>query len=103
MHVRWFASPALSLLLLFGSGALAEVAVPPLRGPVTDLTGTLTSEQIATLDQRLRAFEAKKGSQIAILLVPTTQPETIEQYGIRVGEQWKVGRKGIDDGAILII
>ncbi len=103
MHVRWLASPALSLLLLFGSGALAEVAVPPLRGPVTDLTGTLTPEQIATLDQRLRAFEAKKGSQIAILIVPTTQPETIEQYGIRVGEAWKLGRQGVNDGAVLLI
>jgi uncharacterized protein len=103
MHVRWLASPALSLLLLFGSGALAEVAVPPLRAPVTDLTGTLTSEQIATLDQRLRAFEAKKGSQIAILIVPTTQPETIEQYGIRVAEAWKLGRQGVNDGAVLLV
>jgi uncharacterized protein len=103
MHVRWLASPALSLLLLFGSGALAEVAVPPLRAPVTDLTGTLTSEQIATLDQQLRAFEAKKGSQIAILIVPTTQPETIEQYGIRVAEAWKLGRQGVNDGAVLLI
>src|SRR5688572_32025222 len=103
MHVRWLASPALSLLLLFGSGALAEVAVPPLRGPVTDLTGTLTPEQIATLDQQLRAFEAKKGSQIAILMVPTTQPETVEQYGIRVAEAWKLGRQGVNDGAVLLI
>src|SRR5918995_1520201 len=103
MHVRWLASPALWLLLLFGSGALAEVAVPPLRGPVTDLTGTLTSEQIATLDQQLRAFEAKKGSQIAILIVPTTQPETIEQYGIRVAEAWQLGRRGVNDGAVLLV
>jgi uncharacterized protein len=77
--------------------------VPPLRAPVTDLTGTLTSEQIATLDQRLRAFEAKKGSQIAILIVPTTQPETIEQYGIRVAEAWKLGRQGVNDGAVLLV
>ena len=85
MPARWLASPAISLLLLlFGSGALADVAVPPLRSPVTDLTGTLTSEQSATLEQQLRAFEAKQGSQIAVLIVPTTQPETIEQYGIRV-------------------
>jgi uncharacterized protein len=103
MHVRWLASPALSLLLLFGSGALAEVAVPPLRGPVTDLTATLTPEQIATLDQQLRAFEAKQGSQIAILIVPTTQPESIEQYGIRVAEAWKLGRQGTNDGAVLLI
>jgi uncharacterized protein len=103
MPARWLASPAIALLLLFGSGALAQVAVPPLRSPVTDLTGTLTPEQVATLDQQLRAFEAKKGSQIAVLIVPTTQPETIEQYGIRVGDAWKLGRQGVNDGAVLLI
>jgi uncharacterized protein len=103
MFARWLALPALSLLLVFGCGAHAEVAVPPLRSPVTDLTGTLTSEQSATLEQQLRAFEAKKGSQIAVLIVPTTQPETIEQYGIRVAEAWKLGRRGVNDGALLLV
>src|SRR5690349_5625700 len=102
MLARWLALPALSLLLL-GSGALAEVAVPQLRAPVTDLTGTLTPQQVATLEQQLRAFEAKKGSQIAVLLVPTTQPETIEQYSIRVAEAWKLGRRGVNDGALLLV
>lgn len=102
MRARWLALPALSLLL-FGSGALADVAVPPLRSPVTDLTGTLTPEQVATFDQRLRAFETQKGSQIAVLLVPTTQPETIEQYSIRVAEAWKLGRRGVNDGALLLV
>jgi uncharacterized protein len=102
MHARWLALPALSLLL-FGSGALADVAVPPLRAPVTDLTGTLTPQQAATLEQQLRAFEAKKGSQIAVLLVPTTQPETIEQYSVRVAEAWKLGRRGVNDGAVLLV
>lgn len=83
--------------------ALAEVAVPPLRARVTDLTGTLSAEQRATLERELAEFEARKGSQIAVLLVPTTEPESIEQYGIRVGEAAKVGRKGVDDGAILIV
>jgi uncharacterized protein len=103
MLARWLASPAIALLLLFGSSALADVAVPPLRSPVTDLTGTLTAEQSATLEQQLRAFETKKGSQIAVLIVPTTQPETIEQYGIRVAEAWKLGRRGVNDGALLLI
>lgn len=102
MHARWLALPAISLLL-FGSGVLADVAVPPLRAPVTDLTGTLTPQQAATLEQQLRAFESKKGSQIAVLLVPTTQPETIEQYGIRVAEAWKLGRRGVNDGALLLV
>ena len=103
MLARWLASPAFLLLLVFGFGAHAEVAVPPLRGPVTDLTNTLTAEQTATLDQQLRAFEAKEGSQIAVLIVPTTQPESIEQYGIRVAEAWKLGRSGVNDGAVLLV
>jgi uncharacterized protein len=94
---------AVILLLLLGSAAFAQVPVPQLRAPVTDLTGTLTPDQIASLDQRLRAFEARKGSQIAVLLVPTTQPEAIEQYSIRVAEAWKLGRRGVDDGALLLV
>src|ERR1700693_2244351 len=78
--------------------ALADVAVPPLKARVTDLTATLSSQQQAALEQTLAAFEARKGSQIAVLIVPTTQPETVEQYAVRVEENWKLGRKGIDDG-----
>jgi uncharacterized protein len=92
------------LLLALGLGiAQAEVAVPPLKARVTDLTATLSREQQARLEQELQNFEAKKGSQLAVLIVPTTQPETIEQYGIRVVDSWKLGRKGIDDGALLLI
>lgn len=91
------------LSLLVWVTAFAQVEVPALRSPVTDLTGTLTQEQVSALDQRLRSFEAQKGSQIAVLLLPTTAPETIEQYAIRVAEQWKIGRSGTDDGVILIV
>jgi len=90
-------------MMAVASHANAEVAVPALRSPVTDLTQTLTPEQSAALEQALRAFEERKGSQIAVLLVPTTQPETIEQYSIRVADAWKIGRKGIDDGVIFLI
>jgi len=83
--------------------APAEVVIPPLKSRVTDLTATLTPEQRAALEQKLAAFEQKKGSQLAVLLVPTTQPEAIEQYGIRVAEAWKLGRKGVDDGVLLLI
>lgn len=83
--------------------AFAQVKVPALRAPVTDLTASLTPQQRESLDATLRAFEARKGSQVAVLIVPTTKPETIEQFGIRVADQWKIGRKKIDDGAILII
>jgi uncharacterized protein len=83
--------------------ASAQVAVPPLTARVTDLTNTLSAQQLGTLEQTLQAFETRKGSQIGVLMVPTTQPESIEQYSIRVVQQWRLGRKGIDDGALLII
>lgn len=80
-----------------------EVKVPPLVQRVTDLTSTLDAQQTQALESSLAAFEAKKGAQLAVLIVPTTKPETIEQYGIRVVDQWKLGRKGVDDGALLLI
>lgn len=97
---RWLMALVTVLLAL---GAFADVPVPSLAARVTDLTGTLTREQQAGLEQKLQQFESEKGSQVAVLMVPTTQPESIEQYSIRVVEQWKLGRKGTDDGALLII
>jgi uncharacterized protein len=79
------------------------VPLPALKSRVTDLTSTLAVEQIQQLESRLAEFEAKKGSQIAVLLLPTTQPEVIEQFGIRLAEAWKLGRKGVDDGVIVIV
>jgi uncharacterized protein len=83
--------------------ASADVPVPTLAGRVIDLTGTLSGGAVNRIETELADFEAKKGSQIAVLIVPSTKPEEIEQYGIRVAEQWKLGRKGIDDGAILLV
>lgn len=97
---RWLL--ALWLLVLPWT-ALAEVPVPELAARVTDLTNTLSPDQKSTLESRLAAFEREKGSQIAVLLVPSTQPETIEQYGIRVVDTWKLGRKGIDDGILVLM
>lgn len=85
------------------AGVRADVPVPTLNGRVTDETSTLTREQQAALEQTLADFEAKKGAQIAVVIVPTTEPESIEQYSIRVAEQWKLGRKNVDDGALLIV
>ena len=93
----------LALLLCWAFAAFADVAVPPLSGRVVDLTGTLSSGDIASLTQTLKSLELRKGSQVAVLIVPTTAPETIEQYSIRVAEAWKIGRKKIDDGALLVI
>jgi uncharacterized protein len=108
--ILWRACSALAALVLtaalflaFALPASADVAVPQLTGRVVDQTGTLSSSDIAALSQKLRDFEARKGSQIAVLIVPTTQPETIEQFSIRVADAWKIGRKKVDDGAILVV
>ncbi|MGZ8233195.1 TPM domain-containing protein [Methylobacter tundripaludum] len=90
-------------LLLFCTVVLAQVDIPQLSRRVTDLTATLSPEQANALESKLAAFEAKKGSQIAVLIVPTTQPEDIAQFGIRVADAWKVGRENVDDGVILIV
>jgi uncharacterized protein len=92
--------------IVLGLAALcvrADVAVPPLTARVIDLTGTLSGGAVNRIETKLANLEQKKGSQIAVLIVPTTQPEEIEQYGIRVADQWKLGRKGVDDGAILLV
>lgn len=91
------------LLLLCAWPVCAQVALAELSRRVTDLTGTLSASQVATLEKSLAEFETKKGSQIAVLIVPTTQPEAIEQFGIRVAEKWKLGRADVDDGLILIV
>ena len=91
-------------LLLISQLAFAElVAIPELSTRVTDLTQTLSANEQAQLEQKLAAFEAKKGSQIAVLVVPTTQPEDIAQYALRVVEKWKIGREKTDDGLLVLI
>jgi len=105
--MKSFAQLFLLAPLLFGAAQAEvpqdEVKVPPLTRRVTDLTATLDTRQIQALETRLADFETKKGAQLAVLIVPTTKPEAIEQFGIRVVEAWKLGRKGVDDGALLLI
>jgi len=99
---RRTAQAAWALLLLAAASARAA-DVPPLRERVTDLTGTLSGAAVARIEAKLADLQARKGSQIAVLIVPTTAPEEIEQFGIRVEDAWKLGRKGVDDGAYLIV
>jgi len=99
----WRAWAVAALLGIALQAGAAGVTVPPLKTRVTDLTGTLPAAMVARLEQRLAAFEAEKGAQITVLMVPTVQPESIEQYAVRAFEQWKIGRKGIDDGVLLVI
>jgi uncharacterized protein len=89
--------------LFVGGIAAADVPVPPLQTRVTDLTKTLSEQQRASVEQKLAAFEARKGAQIGVLVLPSTKPETIEQYAVRVQESWNLGRKGVDDGVLLVV
>lgn len=94
---------ALVMACLVCAKVSAEVAVPKLQARVTDQTGTLDAGRMGALEERLKGFEMAKGSQIAVLIVPTTQSEAIEQYAMRVAEAWKLGRAGVDDGVLLLV
>jgi uncharacterized protein len=99
----------LALLALIAFSYAAELfgadlqQIPPLTARVTDTTGTLDASQKQTLETGLAALEQRKGAQLAVLMVPTVKPEEIEQYSIRVVDAWKLGRKQVDDGVLLII
>ncbi|MDP1535468.1 MAG: TPM domain-containing protein, partial [Rubrivivax sp.] len=99
---RWL---TLLALLLFAAAAPAQELqpVPPLSGRVIDQTGTLNSEQRAALDAKLAAFEAQAGPQIVLLLVPSTAPEDIAAYAQRVADHWKIGRREVGDGVLLVV
>jgi uncharacterized protein len=99
---RWYAWLAAAWLAATGHVA-AQQPVPPLTGHIVDTTGTLQRDVLASIEGKLAAFEARKGSQIAVLLVRTTAPEAIEQYSLRVAEEWQIGRGGVDDGVVLLV
>ncbi|HZV22947.1 MAG TPA: TPM domain-containing protein, partial [Luteimonas sp.] len=96
---------ALALLLLFAgvAGAQQLAAIPPLDSPVVDTTGTLDAAARQALVQQALALQQRKGSQLQVLMVPSTQPEDIAQYTQRVFDQAKLGRKGIDDGVVVVV
>lgn len=91
------------LVPLQASSQTALQAIPPLSARVIDTTGTLQVAQRQALEKKLQAFEAAKGSQIVVLMVPTTAPEDIVDYTQRVGDLWKIGRKDIGDGLLLVV
>lgn len=92
-----------ALALTVTAPATAQIAVPQLTGRVVDLTGTLSKDRIETLSTRLKEVEDRKGSQIAVLMLPTVKPEAIEEYSMRVAEAWKIGRRNVDDGLLVVI
>ena len=95
----------LALLLACAMPAWAQqpVAIPALDSPVVDTTGTLDAATRTTLEQQALALQQRKGSQLQVLMVPTTGAETIEGYAVRAFEQWKLGRKGVDDAVLLVV
>ena len=95
--------PAGLLMLALTAFAQSLAPIPPLTSPVVDTTGTLSAGEIAQLEQQARALQQRKGSQLQILIVPTTQPEAIEQYAQRVFDEWKLGRSKVDDGVLLLV
>ena len=96
------AAAAVALLIAFLAAA-EEAPIPPLAGRVVDINATLTAEQRRELEASLEAFEKRKGSQIAVLITGTTFPEPIESFSLRVAEAWKIGRKGVDDGIVVVV
>ena len=101
---RLFAG-CLGALLWFATAAHAQdtLPVPPLSARVIDQTGTLTEAQTTALVQKLALIETQRGAQVVVLIVPTTQPEDIAAYGQRVAESWKVGRRDIGDGLVIVV
>ncbi len=99
-------APLLAMLLAWALPSLAwaqQAVIPPMDSPVVDTTGTLDAAQTQQLQQQALALQQRKGSQLQVLLVPSTQPETIEQYAVRAFETWKIGRKGVDDAVLLVV
>jgi uncharacterized protein len=91
------------LMLALAASAQSLAPIPPLTSPVVDITGTLSAGEIAQLQQQALALQQRKGSQLQILIVPTTRPEAIEQYAQRVFDEWALGRKNVDDGVLLLV
>jgi uncharacterized protein len=106
LHLALLLLLALALLLWLpslGAASPGVHAVPARTGHVVDLSGVLNAEQHALLEQRLRQFGLEHGSEVAVLLLPSTRPEGIDQYALRVAEQWKLGRQNVDDGALVLV
>ncbi len=92
-----------TVALAWEAGSDGLMPIPALKQRVTDLTSTLGAADVAALDAKLAAWEQQTGNQLAVLVVPTTKAEPIEAYSIRVADAWKIGRKGQDNGALLVV
>ena len=106
---QWMRARAAIIVIALASSFSISVqaqdlqAIPQLNARVIDTSGTLAAAQTQALDAKLAAFEKAKGAQIVILMVPTTLPEDITDYAQRVGDAWKIGRKNIGDGLLMVV
>ena len=108
MAIRWIRACAAALLLALAWVAQAQPTpglqpIPPLTGQVIDATGTLSAQDQAAIGAKLAALERDKGAQVVVLMVPSTAPEDIAAYANRVGSAWKIGRKNVGDGLLLLV
>ncbi|HWS77383.1 MAG TPA: YgcG family protein [Thermomonas sp.] len=105
--MRGFATRVLLVLSLacmpWLAAAQGQAAIPPFDSPVVDTTGTLDAASKQQLEQQALALQQRKGSQLQVLIVPSTAPETIEQYAVRAFESFKLGRQDVDDGLLLVV
>lgn len=93
----------LALFLPLHGFAQDLAPVPPLDSPVVDTTGTLDAATVQRLESQALALQQRKGSQLQVLVVPTTMPEDIAQYAVRVYDEWRLGREDVDDGVLLVV
>jgi uncharacterized protein len=99
----WLVLAPLAIAQNWETGTDGLAPIPALTARVTDLTGTLSLPERQALEAKLAAWEQKSGNQLVVLLVPSTQPEPIETYALRVAEAWKIGRKGRDNGVVFVV
>ena len=102
-HVGIFFAGLIAVFVLAINSSILALDVPPLRGRVNDLAGMVPADRVQALDERLAAFERETGHQIAVLTIPSLQGDALEEFSIRVAEGWKIGQKGFDNGAILLV
>jgi uncharacterized protein len=103
LPLRWLWAALLAGLLSVASHAQGLQAIPELRARVMDSTGTLNADSLAALERQLAAFEAERGTQVVVLMLPSTAPEDIADYTQRLGDAWKIGRPGVGDGLLFVI
>jgi len=94
---------AVFLLCMPAWACAQQAAIPRFDSPVVDVTGTLDAASKQRIEQQALALQQRKGSQLQVLVVASTAPETIEQYAVRAFESFRLGRKGVDDGVLLVV